>query len=162
MAPALRGCRLDAQWGAAGEYWRIAGFTDAIGRQEYELLCGVGGTFLEQVYSSNVEGERVLLEERDPKVRWYRLLKATSPAFGDLSYGEQLHEDGTSAGFIFTGSLDRIAEASANTCLALHASHPLVERKSKWTWLHENYVKAIVIGVVVAIVGTIIKLVSGV
>jgi hypothetical protein len=125
MAPALAGTRLDAQWGAAGEYWRIAGFSDGMAKQQFELLCGLAGSLLEQVFTREVDAERELLAERDPQVRWYRLLKRASPSFGDYGYGEQFHDDGSSAGLIFTGSLSRIAEAAANLCLSLHASHPL-------------------------------------
>jgi hypothetical protein len=161
LEPALQFCRLDAQWGAAGEYWRIAGNVSPMARQEYELLSGVAGQFLEQVYSSKIEKEQALLAIVDTRTRWYNLLKQTSPVFGDRSYGEQLNDDGSSAGFIYTGSLNSMAAAAANLCLALQASHPIVERKSRWQWLHENYIKALVVGIVVALVGAAAKFLLG-
>jgi hypothetical protein len=110
------------------------------------------------VYSKKKEGEAAFLEIEDPRRRWYCLLKLSSPTFGDRSYGEQLNDDGTSAGFIYTGSLTSIADASANLCLALQASHPIVERKGKWQWLHDNYIKALVVGAILAVVGAGVKL----
>jgi hypothetical protein len=69
-----------------------------------------------------------------------------------------MHDDGSSAGFISTDSVREPAVAAAVLCLALEASHPIVERKSKWKWLHENYVKAILVGAVVAPFGAVAKL----
>jgi len=152
--------RLDAQWGAAGEHWRLAGVGLTPSSHEYEILSTIAGQMLERVLRPPIEAEKSLLDISDPKVRWYTLLKTNSPFFGDRSYGEQLHEDSSSAGFIFTGTLSRPAEAAAVLCLSLHASHPIVEKKSKWQWLHDNYVKAIVIGTILALVGAVIKFVG--
>lgn len=158
LAPSLQHFRLDAQWGAAGEYWRLAGGGTTPASHEYEILSALGGRMLQKVLSTASESEQALLQMKDPEVRWYNLLKARSPFFGDRSYGQQLHEDGSSAGFIYTGSVRQPAEAAAVLCLALEASHPIVERKSKWQWLHENYVKAILVGAAVALLGAVAKL----
>ena len=161
LAPNLQHCRLDAQWGAAGEYWRIAGTGPTPSTHEYELLSAVAGQFLGQVLIPRKEGEKTLLQVTDPKIRWYSALKLLSPSFGNKSYGQQLNEDGRSAGFIYIGSVSSIAEASANLCLSLQASHPIVERKSKWQWLHENYIKGLIIGIIIVIVGAVAKLFTG-
>jgi hypothetical protein len=161
LAPALQYCRLDAQWGAAGEYWRIAGSRATPATYEYEVLSALAGRFLGSVLRQDVEDERALLEVEDSKVRWYRLLMRHSPFFGDRNYGQQINEDGSSAGFIYTGSLSQMAEAAAVQCLALHASHPLKETKSGWQWFHDNYLKGIIIGAVLAVVGAILKLFIG-
>jgi hypothetical protein len=125
------------------------------------MLCTLDGQMLEKVLRTDVEAEKTLLAIPDAKVRWYTLMKSHSPFFGNQSCGPQLHEDGSSAGFIYTGSVSRPAEAAAVVCLSLHSSHPIIEQKSWWQWLHENYVKAIVVGVVVALVAAMVKLFIG-
>ena len=157
LEPALQYSRLDAQWGAAGEYWRVAGTVSPTARQEYELLSALGGRWLEQALSPKKESDQVLLGISDPLLRWYSLLKASSPSFGDRSYGQQVNEDGSNAGFIYTGSMHSIGISAANLCLALQTSNPIREKKSAWAWLHENYVKAVLVGIVVAIVGALAK-----
>ncbi len=159
LAQELKHHRLDVQWGAAGEYWRIAGFGGQTpATEQFQILSSLAGQLLGRVLKGENKVEQLLLATADTKLRWYHALKALSSSFGDQSYGEQLNEDGSSAGFIFTGTISQIAEASANLCLAFHASYPIVERKSKWQWLHENYIRAIIIGIVVTIAGAIAKL----
>ncbi len=158
LEPQLQFCRLDAQWGAAGEFWRIAGSGSPVARQEYELLSSLAGKWLEEVFSDRDSDEQALLAIADPRTRWYTLLKQSSPAFGDRSYGEQFNSDGSSAGFIYTGSLHSMGVAAANVCLALQTTHPIIERKSRWQWLHDNYLKAIIIGIILAALGGLAKL----
>jgi hypothetical protein len=160
LAPSLKFIRLDAQWGAAGEFWRIAGPSEHAVEREFELLCGVAGQFLERVYSAKVPEQAALLQIPDHKTRWYTLLKQSSP-FCDSLYGEQRNEDGTSAGFIYSATLHSVAEHCANLCLALQTEHPILERSNKWRWFHDNYGKAIVVGAVIALIGAAIKLAFG-
>jgi len=160
LAPTLTHCRLDAQWGAAGEYWHIAG-SSSPATTEYEILSTLAGRLLQRVLRQKIESEKALLSVEDPKIRWYTALKSQSPSFAHGIYGEQRNEDGSSVGFIFTGNIRSIAEASANLCLAFHASHPIVERTSRWRWLHDNYIKAIIIGGILALVGAAAKVLIG-
>ena len=161
LAPSLAHCRIDAQWGAAGEYWRIAGSATSPISTEYEILSTMAGQLLQRVLSEKIESEQSLLAIQDPKIRWYNALKLKSPQFGHQNYAQQINEDGTSAGFIFMGSVSQIAEASANLCLAFQVSHPIVERPSRWQWLHENYIRALIIGTVLALVGAVAKALIG-
>lgn len=158
LAPELRHHRLDAQWGAAGEYWRIAGSGTTPATEQFEILSSLAGQLFGRVLKGGNELETLLLSTADTKLRWYKALKARSSSFGHQSYGEQLNENGSSGGFIFTGTVNQIAEASANLCLAFHSSHPIVERKTKWQWLHENYIRALIIAVVAALVGAAAKM----
>jgi len=157
LVPRLARARLDAQWGAAGEHWHISGGVDPIVRKEYELLCGVAGRFLEQVYSPKDPSQADILAISDAKTRWYTLLKRFHP-FQNMIYGEQQHPDGSSAGYIYSATLPSFVESSANLCLALHTDHPILERTSKWKWFHDNYGKAIVVGIVLTLVGALINL----
>ena len=159
IASLLSHSRLDVQWGAAGEHWRIAGLSDQLATQQFEVLASFAGQSLERVLKPEIEAEKLLLNIPDARIRWYNLLKQSSPTFGNLSYGEQLNEDGSSGGFIFTGSLHKFADASANLCLSLHSSHALRETpQSKWKWFHDNYGKSLIIGAVLAMIGAAIKL----
>ncbi len=158
LAPELRHHRLDAQWGAADEYWRLTGARDTPATEQFEILSSLAGQLLGRVLKGGNETEKLLLSLHDTKLRWYNALKAMSSSFGRHSYAEQRNEDGSSAGLIFTGTVSQIAEASANLCLALHISHPIVERKTKWQWFHENYLRALIVAIVAAIATAAIKM----
>ena len=158
LAPAMQFLRLDAQWGSAGEYWHIAGGGNSHVIQQFEILANNAGQQLAKALEIAGESESSILQIEDPKHRWYNLLKESSPAFGDLGYGEQRNDDGSSAGFIYTGSIRTFAEASANLCLLLHTSHPLEEKYSKWHWFHENYGKSLIVGVILVFAGYAAKL----
>ncbi|MDR7332454.1 hypothetical protein [Roseateles asaccharophilus] len=160
LAPRLKFGRLDAQWGAAGEHWHIAGGADQLARQEFELLSAVAGRFLEQVYSAKDPDQSKLLLIEDPRARWYTLLKQFA-GVQNLLHGQQLHDDGSPAGSIYSGTVTAFVESSANLCLALHTKSPIVERQSKWKWFHDNYGKALIVGVALALVGAGIKLIGG-
>lgn len=143
-----------------GEYWSIAGGGSNPTTQEYELLASVGGELLGKVLKKKNEADKALLQITDPKLRWYNALKIMSPMFGHSFYAEHIKEDGGSAGFIFTGTVNNFAEASANLCLSFQASHPIVERKSIWQWIHENYIKSAVITIISAIITAIVGIVG--
>jgi len=160
LTPRTREARLDAQWGAAGEHWRISGLFQPVVCQELELLCGVAGQFPDRVYSAKVQGQAALLAVSDPKIRWFTLLKQ-SAQFEQFIYGEQHNDDGSSAGFIYSATLPSVTEHCTNLCLALQTQHPILERPSKWQWFHDNYGKAILVGVVLAVVGAVVKLYVG-
>ena len=158
LAPALQFARLDAQWGAAGEYWRIAGVSNSAAVQQFEILASIAGKSLERALLAAGESDSKLLGIEDVKHRWYALLKESSPEFGNLSYGQQVSDDGSPAGLIYTGSIRSFSEASGNLCLSLHASHPIKDIKSKWVWFHENYGKGLLIGGILAVAGAAAKL----
>ena len=154
LVPRLKYARLDAQWGAAGEYWQIAGSGDQVTQQEFELLCGVAGRFLEKVYSPKNEDESTILSISDPRHRWYTLLKRFA-GVQSMIYGEQKSIDGS--GFIYTGTVVSFVESSANLCLSLQASHPILDKPGKLQWFHDNYLKTILIGVVLAVIAALLK-----
>jgi len=154
----LKFCRLDAQWGAAGEYWQIAGSSRTPATEQFEILSSLAGQLLQKALTGSTGTEKQPHATTDPKLVWYNALKSNGGSFGGQSYAQHLNSNGTSAGFIFTESVNNIADAAANLCLALHAAHPPVpERKNWWQWVHDNYVKALIIGTVLAIVGAAAK-----
>jgi predicted nucleotide-binding protein len=114
----LQFSRLEIQWGDAGEHWRIAGGADRHVVRRFEALSRVAGMKLID------EGPPLGAEidhEPDPLTRWYRALRHASGLFRAGTYAQQLGTDGQPSGFIFTGSIDRIAEASAVLCVELAA-----------------------------------------
>jgi hypothetical protein len=161
LEPKLRDARLDGQWGVAGDHWRISGLVDSLARQEFELLSAVGGRWLEKVLSAKAEADQELLQVADPKLRWYLLLKRSSPTWKTDLYGEQMADDGSSLGYVYGGTLSSLAAAAANVCLALQVSHPLRDEVSKLRWLHDNYIKGLLVGIVLAIAGAATKLLFG-
>jgi hypothetical protein len=62
LAASLQHFRLDAQWGAAGEYWRLAGGGTTPASHEYEILSAMAGRLLERVFSSANESEQAALQ----------------------------------------------------------------------------------------------------
>lgn len=125
LVPVLRHQRLDVQWGAAGEHWSVTGGGSSSTKQQFELLASLAGKLLEQVINGNDELDQALRSTENPKVRWFKAMKAWSPEFSMDFYAKQMNEDGSSAGLIYGGSIPEVAEAAANLCLSLHMSRPL-------------------------------------
>ena len=55
LAPELKHHRLDAQWGAAGEYWRIAGSGSTSATEQFEILSSLAGQLLRRVLKGESE-----------------------------------------------------------------------------------------------------------
>lgn len=126
----LQYLRLDAQWGAAGEHWRLAGMQRNSRVKEFETLTSIAGNALAETLDQESELGRILLAEQNPRIRWYRALKATSGEFQQRLPSEQLNEHGDFAGHIFFGSIANVVEVSANFCLTMHVEHPLMNNET--------------------------------
>ena len=112
------GARLDHQYGAAGEHWRIAAAPSQQIRQ-YEALARMAGIKLLEV---PVTADWVkVAEERDPLFRWYRALRHVSGAYKVNGYGVQQDEHGNDAGVIYMGRVDNVYDASATLCATLES-----------------------------------------
>jgi len=150
LALSLRYVRIDEQTGAAGEHWRIAGSAANESIRQFELLCNLAG---QQITELKVCSEEIL-NHPDPKIRWYRLLKEVSPSYKTGISGYQTNDEGENLGWIHTGSISDIGEASANMCLQLHQTHPI---KPKWyEILYRDYAIQIIIGLILLVAGAVI------
>lgn len=125
LAPELSQHRIDAQWGAAGEYWRVTGARSSPATEQFEILSSLAGRLLLAALKGDTKEEKTIISTEDEKLRWYKALKMMSSSFENNDYAEQLNADGSSAGLIFSGTVNQIAEASANLCLTFHALHPV-------------------------------------
>lgn len=125
LAPELNQHRIDAQWGAAGEHWRVTGARSSPATEQFEILSSLAGRLLLAVLKGDTKEEKAIISTEDEKLRWYKALKMMSSSFENNDCVEQLNADGSSAGLIFSGTVNQIAEASANLCLTFHASHPV-------------------------------------
>jgi len=125
--------RLDVQWGAAGEYWRLAGNFDRNTDKRFTALSSIAGQQLASFLDPGVEIENELLREPDHIIRWYKGIWKISQNFEFGFIGEQTHNDGTSAGHIYTGTINKIADAAATFCLELAARYPEAEEDKKIT-----------------------------
>jgi len=111
--------RLDYQWGAAGEHWRIAATTSRSYVQQFEALARIAGSKILEVPALGFEHD--IVEERDPTTRWYRALVRLSGRFEDRPFGRQLDDEGKPAGNIFSGTISALSEVAANLCLMAEA-----------------------------------------
>ena len=120
----LQFSRIDGQTGAAGEHWRIAGPADSDAVQRFEALAQIASAQLLADFRDAISRFPEVAAENDPVRRWYKALQYIGGRFEHQSYAEQLDTDGSSAGLIFLGSIDRPAAASATLCLRLAAQFP--------------------------------------
>jgi len=111
--------RLDYQWGAAGEYWRIAATASPSYAQQFESLARIAGTKIVSVPTLGAD-ERVA-QEADPVRRWYRCLVLHSGRFEQRTFATQVDEDGNPAGNIYSGSIPALSDVSANLCLMMES-----------------------------------------
>lgn len=127
LVPALQYSRLDYQWGAAGEHWRLAGGADFAMRVRFEALARLAGVRLADTAIADFPPD--ITAEADPTIRWYRGLVKMTGLFRHGHVAQQLNADGTGAGWLYTGSVDKPAEASIVLCLRMAAhdapQHPV-------------------------------------
>lgn len=107
--------RIDHQWGAAGEYWRVAGGVTGVDR--LEALARLAGAKLMDIPALREWQE--IAEERNPAHRWYRALRRFSPQYRHKGYGTQHAADGSDAGVIGIATVDSACRESATLCLTM-------------------------------------------
>lgn len=166
LEPPLRFARLDAQWGAAGEHWRVAGAPGPLETRRFEAVAALAGGKLRDSLIRTVSGPPELRAEGDPLICWYRGLSQLGGHLKHDFMATQLDDQGRPAGNIFTGTIDRPAEASAVFCLELATRLPEHEVTSGETvasvapsrlrvfW--DKYGSQVLIGVIVTVVGGLI------
>ena len=117
----LTGSRIDGQTGAAGEYWRIAASFSVDASDRFKSLAHMAGQRLLQDVPSEVEKHEELKSEGDPLILWYKALIHIGGRYDPDPPAKQINEDGSSGGYIYTGSIGNPALASATLCLKLAA-----------------------------------------
>ncbi len=125
----LQFMRIDGQTGVAGETWRLAGGPSGDAGRRFNAVAAMASTRLFKDFPSEVGRFPDLKSETDPVIRWYKALRYIGGRYKEDHYAREVNDDGSSGGFIFTGSIDQPATASATLCLEL-ASRPK-ERVSK-------------------------------
>ncbi len=120
----LRYARIDGQWGAAGEYWHMAGTFDRNSERRFLALARVAGEKLATVLAPGSEATDEVLREANPVCRWYKGIWKVGGNFDYGLVGEQKTETGESAGLIYSGTINDIAEASSVFCLELSMIYP--------------------------------------
>ena len=124
VAP-LQYLRIDFQWGAAGEHWRLCGMSSNGLTRQFDTLAELAGLALLECAKAHVELLPLVAKEKEARHVWYRALKELTSEFKFEFYGTQYQEDGSNAGNIYSGSISYVVEVSANLCLQLHAKYPL-------------------------------------
>ncbi|ELR8704625.1 hypothetical protein V4T45_004233 [Vibrio vulnificus] len=157
LAPVLQYHRLDDQTGAAGEWWRVAG-QPCKSVEEFELLCELAGEQLIELLKLESEYGNIISGDR-PQWAWYRMLKKHTSSYEIGTSGYEIDENG-SKNWIHTGTLYHIGESSANLALWLNIKYP-IPLKVKDVWykrLYRDYGKEVLIGLIVAILGSFFAL----
>lgn len=156
--------RIDHQWGAAGEYWQIAGSAPTPAVQEFELLTTLAGAALKRAIKKSTSGAEFVFSEADDKTRWYRALKAWSVGFESARHAPLTDKNGEFAGNVFSDTMYDPALMSANLCLRLHTDHPFPD-DSFWRKVLDECRSKTVVGVVVesiiALGGRLFRLLFG-
>ena len=124
LSTRLSDARLDVQTGVAGEHWRIAGGFDREAIKEFDILCQLAGRELTKVWQDEPKFKEIL-ENDDPKIRWYRALKEAKGAYEPGPIARQLDEEGNTNGWILAGSVKHLGDVAANLCLSLHVANPI-------------------------------------
>jgi hypothetical protein len=133
IAVPLQYLRIDFQWGAAGEYWRLCGMPSNALVRQFDALAELSGLALLESAKTYVELLPLVAKEKEARHVWYRGLKELTDGFKFEFYGTQHQEDGSDAGTIYSGSISNIGETSANLCLLLHARYPLPIQEKQMT-----------------------------
>lgn len=115
----LQYSRIDGQDGAAGEFWRVAGGPNRDAVERFEAVSAMAGIRLSKDFPMLVKNYPEVLAESDDKIRWYKSLRYILGRFEHGFLAEQKNEDGSSAGFITTGSIMDPASASVTLCTML-------------------------------------------
>jgi hypothetical protein len=131
IAVPLQYLRIDFQWGAAGEYWRLCGMPSSALDRQFDALAELSGLALFEAAKTHPELLQIVAKDKELKHIWYRALKELSGEFKFGIYGFQ-QDDGRDAG-IYTGSISNIGEASANVCLFLHGRYPIPIQEKQMT-----------------------------
>ena len=116
--------RLDIQWGAAGEHLRLAGGYNRNLEKRFYALSAITGQKLITLLPRMSGVDEDVLNENDPAHCWFKGIWKISGNFEFGVYGEQKTDEGESAGFIYTGSIPNIADASSVFCLELSSKFP--------------------------------------
>lgn len=155
LVPRLKHTRLDDQTGAAGEHWRLAGGYDREAERQFETLSVLAGRLLAKAIVGRSDIKSIL-EGSDPRIHWYRALKAYSGSHETGFPAYQANDAGENLGWIYSGSILNIGEVAANVCLYLQAHHPI---RAKWyERIYDDYGKQIIVGLVVALATALIGL----
>lgn len=153
----LRYSRLDVQWGTSGEYWRLAGSHTLNVERRFEALAHVAGEKLGRTLTVSTEQYEELLSEANPVWRWYKALWKIGDDFRFAFTAQELDENDTVVGHLYTGSIEHPAESSSVLCLEISARYPEQEgQQSLLRSFWEKYGGPVVIGVAIIVLSTLI------
>jgi hypothetical protein len=120
LEPLLQYTRIDGQTGAAGEHWRMAGSAGRDAEDRFEAVARMASEKLFLEMENEVDQYNDLASESDPLIRWYKALQYIGRRYETSGHiVREMNDDGSPGGFIYTGSINSPAAASATLCLAL-------------------------------------------
>ncbi len=163
LQPAMEFVRLDAQWGDAGEYWRLAGGGNRLVQERFTALAELAGKKLLTLSANQIPDE--VTAEPDHVHRWFKALWRMGGFMETDIPARMLNDDGSFAGHIFGGTIRDPAEASAVLCLRLHTHAPSTyetppampePQLSRASIFWEKYGAPTIIAVVATVVGGVL------
>ncbi|PQP80726.1 hypothetical protein C0Q44_26220 [Paenibacillus sp. PCH8] len=117
LAPSFQFSRLDIQWGDSGEHFRIAGTTDRLSVERFEILAQIAGSKLNNSVYSQEYPE--IMDETNALFRWYKALWkiGNNLEFGFM--GNMMNDEEEVIGNIYTGTIQHFIKASEVLCFRL-------------------------------------------
>jgi hypothetical protein len=101
--------------------WRIEACTDYNSKERFETLASVGGKMLLSSSGAKLMCSSDLLKEPNHFRRWLNSLKELTGSFKHGPIGIDLDERDRPVSKIYTGTVEKVVEASALLCLKLSA-----------------------------------------
>lgn len=120
----LRSTSLDVQWGDDGHFWRLAGLTDRTVQRQFEEEARTAGNKLSAALRADDHTSALVLEERDPTLRWYKALQHLGSGFELTRHGDLYNTKKEKVGTIHCGTIHAPATASANLCVEFSTKYP--------------------------------------
>lgn len=114
--------RLDIQWGAAGEHFRLAAYFDVEAKERYRALSSIAGSKMKAIIKEDHPFTEELIKAASTEEIWYRALWRMSRSFESRFMATQRGDDGEDLGALFTGSVSRPASAASSLCIQLLAA----------------------------------------
>ena len=118
LEPQRKDGRIDYQWGAGGEHWRLQSFLSTSQRDQFIALARMAGNKLIDMDDNKNNIANITSAEN----LWFEALKERGKGYSFQHYLEQRDENGNSGGVIYIGRLTHATEESANFCLDLAAN----------------------------------------
>lgn len=144
--------RLLATEGDDGVAYLITYFKTKSAERELNALASHAGRLLHEAGASRCSSK----DQSDLAQHWWRYLKNNSRDVFLGSHGYSRQSSNSEPRHHQTGLLQNVGAICASECAILHGKHPVREKLRFLKWLHQNYIAAIIVGIVSAVATAIL------